>query len=245
MSHLTKMVLNPLLSPRDRITYRNVPIRFGRRQKWRVVVGSHAHQDLGMRSNVSFGVVASVGLLVIGSSCSKQGATARTPNAPAMGSVTLELQKGPPPALPNPMLVTDSVHGGVFETCYQGFRPTGNVEHDLAQMTSMCGPPNSMKPVTPVIQGMQGQRDPIARFTFKGETGRCYRIFSATDRSVMDMDMAMLDPDKNVVGHDTNEDAFPMLNPDGPFCLTRPGIYTVLVSVEKGSGRYALQVWGF
>ena len=60
-----------------------------------------------------------------------------------------------------------------------------------------------------------------------------------------DLRHAMLDPDKNVVGHDTNEDAFPMLNPDGPFCLTRPGIYTVLVSVEKGAGRYALQVWGF
>ena len=25
-----------------------------------------------------------------------------------------------------------------------------------------------------------------------------------------------------------------MLNPDGPFCLTRPGKYTVLVSVERG-----------
>ena len=59
------------------------------------------------------------------------------------------------------------------------------------------------------------------------------------------MDLAMLDPNKNVVGHDTNEDAFPMLNPDGPFCLTRPGEYTVLVSVEKGAGHYALQVWGF
>ena len=47
------------------------------------------------------------------------------------------------------------------------------------------------------------------------------------------------------VGHDTNEDAFPMLNPDGPFCLTRPGVYTVLVSVEKGGGHYAIQVWGF
>jgi hypothetical protein len=216
-----------------------------RRQKWRVVVGTHAHQDFGMRSTLSFGVLTSIGLLVMGSSCAKQGAAARAPNAQAMGTATLELQKGPPPALPNPMLVTDSVHGGVFESCYQGFRPSGNVEHDLAQMTSMCGPPNSMKPVTPVIQGMQGQRDPIARFTFKGEMGRCYRIFSASERSVMDMDMAMLDPDKNVVGHDTNEDAFPMLNPDGPFCLTRPGIYTVLVSVEKGSGRYALQVWGF
>ena len=199
-----------------------------------------------MRSTRPFGLVVSLGLVFAVSSCTKQGTGAHAqPNAPPSASVALELQRGPAPVLPNPMLVTDSVHGGAFETCYQGFRPTGNIEHDLAQMTSMCGPPNSMKPVSPVFQGNQTQKDPIARYTFRGEMGRCYRIFSASDRTIQDMDMAMLDPDKNVVGHDTNEDAFPMLNPDGPFCLTRPGLYTVLVSVEKGAGRFALQVWGF
>jgi hypothetical protein len=196
-----------------------------------------------MRRISSVGVVALVSLTLAGSACTKESGEARSPNTAA--PVTLELQRGPAPPLPNPMLVTDSVHGGVFESCYQGFRPTGVADKDLQRMTQLCGAPNAMKPVTPVFQGNQSQRDPIARFTFKGETGRCYRLFSATDRSVQDMDLAMLDPDKNVVGHDTNEDAFPMLNPDGPFCLTRPGVYTVLVSVEKGAGRYALQVWGF
>ncbi|SRR5260221_8929972 len=199
-----------------------------------------------MRSTLPFGLALSLGLVLAGSSCTKQGTALHAqPTAPQPALVALEPQRGPAPVLPNPMLVTDSVHGGAFETCYQGFRPSGNVERDLAQMTSLCGPPNAMKPVTPVIQGAQTQSDAIARFTFHGETGRCYRIFSASERGVLDMDMAMLDPDKNVVGHDTNEDAFPMLNPDGPFCLTRPGLYTVLVSVEKGAGRFALQVWGF
>jgi hypothetical protein len=213
--------------------------------KWRVADPFASIKNLSMRSAQLTGVVVTLALSMAVSSCSKQNGTAHAPNAPPPGRVTLEPQRGPAPVLPNPMLVTDSVHGGVFETCYQGFRPSGNVDRDLQQMTSLCGTPNAMKPVTQVFQGTQGQRDPIARFSFRGEMGRCYRIFSATDRSVMDMDMAMLDPDKNVVGHDTNEDAFPMLNPDGPFCLTRPGIYTVLVSVEKGTGRYALQVWGF
>jgi hypothetical protein len=191
--------------------------------------------------------IGSVTMFIVGlasltafASCTKSVAPPR-----ASAPVTLELERGPAPVLPNPMLVTDSVHGGVFESCYQGFHPTGNAEQDLGQMTSLCGPPNAMKPVTGVIRGRQAHREAIARFTFRGEMGRCYRIFSASDRGVLDMDMAMLDPDKNVVGHDTNEDAFPMLNPDGPFCLTRPGQYTVLVSVEKGAGSYALQVWGF
>jgi hypothetical protein len=191
------------------------------------------------------GVMCLLGLAGL-ASCTKSATPPRAvAHASSAAPVTLELERGPAPALPNPMLVTDSVHGGVFESCYQGFHPTGNAERDLAQMTSLCGPPNSMKPVTGVIRGQQASKEAIARFTFRGEMGRCYRIFSASDRGVHDMDMAMLDPDKNVVGHDTNEDAFPMLNPDGPFCLTRPGQYTVLVSVEKGAGSYALQVWGF
>ena len=106
-------------------------------------------------------------------------------NVPSSAPVTLELERGPAPALPNPMLVTDSVHGGVFESCYQGFHATGNAEHDLAQMTALCGPPNAMKPVTGVIRGHQAHQEAIARFTFRGEMGRCYRIFSASDRGVV------------------------------------------------------------
>ena len=207
---------------------------------------STSHRD-AKRSKIGGTVMFLVGLTSLASlaSCAKNNAQARSAAASPQVPVSLELEKGPAPALPNPMLVTDSVHGGVFESCYQGFHATGDAARDLAQMTSLCGPPNSMKPVTGVIRGSQAHQEAIARFTFHGEMGRCYRIFSASDRGVKDMDMAMLDPDKNVVGHDTNEDAFPMLNPDGPFCLTRPGVYTVLVSVEKGAGSYALQVWGF
>jgi hypothetical protein len=198
-----------------------------------------------MRSTPTLRAFGLAWATLVSVSCARNTVPPQAARASSSGAVTLEPERGPATALPNPMLVTDSVHGGAFESCYQGFRPTGNVEQDLAQMTSLCGPPNAMKPVTSVIQGTQAQHDPIARFTFRGEMGRCYRIFSASERSVRDLDLAMLDPEKNVVGHDTNEDAFPMLNPDGPFCLTRPGVYTVLVSVEKGEGRWALQVWGF
>jgi hypothetical protein len=178
-------------------------------------------------------------------SCSHKGATPGATAALPAGGAMLEPEKGPPRGLPNPMFVADSTHGGGFESCYRTFRPSGDVRRDLEQMTGMCGPPNAMHAVTPVLEGGQSSADPIARFTFKGETGRCYRVFSASDGNVADLDMAVLDPDQAVVGHDTNADAFPILNPDGPLCLTKPGTYTVLVSVEKGAGKYALQVWGF
>jgi hypothetical protein len=186
------------------------------------------------------------GLCAFSFGCSRSAPPAKGQEAAKDASrVSLELQQGPPPNLPNPMLVADSVHGGAFESCYQRFHPTGNARNDLTQMTGLCGVATAMKPVTSIIEGNQTQADPIARYTFQGELGRCYRIFSASDRGVRDLDMAVLDPGHAVVGHDTNEDAFPIVNPDGPLCLTRPGAYTLLVSVERGAGHYALQVWGF
>lgn len=196
-----------------------------------------------MKSVLSaFGLCA----LSMGAACAHTGSSAKGPDSGNEASrVSLELQQGPPPSLPNPMLVADSIHGGTFETCYQRFHPTGNARNDLVQMTNLCGTSTSMKPVTAIIEGNQSQADAIARYTFHGELGRCYRIFSASDRGVRDLDLAVLDPARAVVGHDTNEDAFPIVNPDGPVCLTRPGSYTLLVSVERGRGHYALQVWGF
>jgi len=153
--------------------------------------GAHTHHAFVMRSISPLGVLGLAGIMSSSFSCSHKGAQPGASTAQAASSVSLELQKGPAPALPNPMLVTDSVHGGKFESCYQGFHASGSVEKDLAQMTSMCGPPNSMKPVSPVFQGNQSQKEPIARYTFRGEMGRCYRIFSASDRTIQDMDMAM------------------------------------------------------
>lgn len=167
------------------------------------------------------------------------------PSTASSGKVVFELERGPARSLPNPMRVADATHGGIFETCYGEFRPSGDAHQDLAQMTELCGPPSSMKAVTEVLVGSQSESDPIARYTFEGETGRCYRIFAAAEGAVQDLDMAVLDPDLAVVGYDTNNDPFPILNPDGPLCLTRPGTYTVLVSVERGEGSYAIQVWGF
>ena len=178
-------------------------------------------------------------LALVSAGCSHASAT--PPAAPAV----LEADLGPPERLPNPMRIVDATRGEAFTSCYRTFQPVGDVLRDLSQMTALCGPPNAMHAVTPVLQGRQSATEPLARFTFRGETGRCYRVFAAADRGVADLDMAVLDPDHAVVGHDTNADAFPILNPDGPLCLTRPGAYTLLVSVERGEGRYALQVWGF
>jgi hypothetical protein len=133
-------------------------------------------------------------------SCGHVTAPNAKANTPAPANVVLELQRGPAPQLPTPMTIADSLRGGGFETCYRTFRPSGNARNDLAQMTASCGPPNSMKAVTPVFEGTQGQTDPLARFTFRGELGRCYRIFGASAAGIGDMEKAMLEPHFSVVG---------------------------------------------
>src|SRR4051812_24973234 len=92
-----------------------------------------------MRSIISpLGALGLAGIISAASvSCSHKGAQPGASSAAAASNVSLELQKGPAPALPNPMLVTDSVHGGKFESCYQGFHASGSVDKDLAQMTKM------------------------------------------------------------------------------------------------------------
>jgi len=43
---------------------------------------------------------------------------------------------------------------------------------------------------------------------------------------------------------DVTHDSFPVLPPHGPICFDKPGLYLLEVSVFRGGGRYALQVWG-
>jgi hypothetical protein len=45
------------------------------------------------------------------------------------------------------------------------------------------------------------------------------------------------------VASDHNNDRWPILNPDGPFCLLDGGKHTVRVHARQGKGPYALQIW--
>jgi hypothetical protein len=102
-----------------------------------------------------------------------------------------------------------------------------------------------MHAVTPVRLGRQGQGDAVDGYTFYvPEAGRCYRIYAVGDRGVTDLDMLLRGPDGQDVIADVTHDAHPILPPHGPICFDAPGLYLLEVSVFRGSGRYAVQVWG-
>jgi hypothetical protein len=101
-----------------------------------------------------------------------------------------------------------------------------------------------MRPITPVTTGAQGPDRPPDRYTFfVPETGNCFRVFAAADRGVRDLDVLILTLDGEPVAGDITHDAWPVVPPLGPACFAEPGVYALEVSVFRGSGGYALQVW--
>jgi len=102
-----------------------------------------------------------------------------------------------------------------------------------------------MRPVTAVRTGRQSADDSVDRFTFEvPEAGRCYRVYAAADSDVTDLDLLVRGPSGTSALADLTHDAWPVLPPREPACFSTPGLYMLEVSVYRGSGRYALQVWG-
>ena len=58
-----------------------------------------------------------------------------------------------------------------------------------------------------------------------------------------ELDVLIMTLDGEPVAGDITHDAWPVVPPLGPACFVEPGPYVLEVSVFRGSGRYALQVW--
>lgn len=135
--------------------------------------------------------------------------------------------------------------GGQWVECYGAFSPTGDPKADLERLTRSCGPTGGMHSVTPIHLDRQAEQDPVDRYTFYvPKAGSCYRIYAVGDGSVGDLDLLLRGPDGADVVADVTHDAHPVLPPKGPICFDSPGLYLLEVSVFRGAGRYAIQVWG-
>jgi hypothetical protein len=102
-----------------------------------------------------------------------------------------------------------------------------------------------MRALTAVRSGEQSEQDAVDRYTFEvPSSGRCYRVYAAGDGAVKDLDLLLRGPSGNAVASDLTHDSWPVLPARQPACLSEPGLYMLEVSVFKGTGHYALQVWG-
>lgn len=152
------------------------------------------------------------------------------------------------PATTDPAAVTndsEEVSKGPWEACYSSFAPAGDAESDLTRLVRDCGPMGGMKAVTPIRFGQQSSSDPVDRYTFEvPSAGKCYRVYAAGESSIEDLDLLLRGPTRDHFVADVTHDSWPVLPPREPVCFPEPGSYMLEVSVYRGSGRYALQVWG-
>jgi hypothetical protein len=150
------------------------------------------------------------------------------------------------PKTPLPAVSADSQEdASPWSKCYEFFIATGDPTVDIGLLGRECGSRNNQRAVTPVREGKQSESDAVDRFTFTaGGDGKCYRVFAVGERGVRDLDVQLVGPDGEMVASDMTKGPYPVVPAREPACLPRKGIYTVEVSVYRGSGRYAVQVWG-
>lgn len=130
-----------------------------------------------------------------------------------------------------------------FDECHAGFEPTGNAEADLQDLTHRCGEPTSMVPHSEVLTGWQTATGDVARYTVHFDEGRCYRAFGVGGEGVRDLDMGWHDPSGRLIARDVRPDEWAMVAPNGPTCADASGDFVLVVSVERGEGAFAVQVW--
>jgi hypothetical protein len=127
--------------------------------------------------------------------------------------------------------------------CSTGLRLSGDPVRDLKIITDACGEPLGLTAMGSPVQGSQKANQPMDEYPVNLVEGACYRIFATATPSVQDLDTGLRGPDGEWVAKDTLDDNYPILKPDGPFCVEKTGTYSLKVSVARGEGSYAVQVW--
>jgi hypothetical protein len=103
-----------------------------------------------------------------------------------------------------------------------------------------CAAAAKMKPSGPTLRGQQGDKDPHAEHRVRVESGKCYRVFLATEESAKDAVIVVRDSAGDVVATSEGGAAVPS---DGTMCFTAGDELTLLVAVGSGRGAYVAQLW--
>jgi hypothetical protein len=135
--------------------------------------------------------------------------------------------------------------GNAWADCYRRFQPGEDRAADLEALGRACAAPAGLRPVGAPYAGAEQSalRDPPERLVFHARPG-CYRAIAVGGPGVVDLDVAVYDPEGRLAAGDVSRDRWPVVPPRGPLCLPRGGDYTVAVAVVRGRGDFLLQIWG-
>jgi hypothetical protein len=114
---------------------------------------------------------------------------------------------------------------------------------DLGALVRTCSLPHQEHELAPARDDHQGQGDAVQRYAFTAEQGHCYRVYAVGDADIIDIDVQLLGPDGRVLATDATRVGHAVVPSSGVLCAQAAGTHTVEVSVARGGGRYAMQVW--
>ena len=159
------------------------------------------------------------------------GCPSTEPKRPVVPEPSIPVEAEPAPSTP-------------WSACLERFTPTGAPSVDIERLGRLCGAPNGQHPFAPPRVGKQTESAPVARYSLHaGGDGKCYRIYAVGDRNVEDIDVTVVAPSGERLAFDGTSGGVAALPQHEPLCLAAKGIYTVEVSVARGGGEYAFQVW--
>jgi hypothetical protein len=133
--------------------------------------------------------------------------------------------------------------GGRWLSCYGSFAPRGDPRLDVERLGLACGPPNGMVKVASFGGDLAADAGPPREHRQPAREGECFRVFAVGDPKIDDLDVEVLDPSRKRIAFDDGDDRWPVVKPDGPFCVFEAGEHSIRVTAQHGGGRYALEVW--
>jgi hypothetical protein len=134
--------------------------------------------------------------------------------------------------------------GGPWVRCYGNFKPSGEPLKDVTRLGLLCGPENGMRRLGDrAIEGTVSEGGAAATSRFAAKRGECYRVFAVAENTVVDLDVSVLSSHGIAVAADHGEDAWPIVQPDRPFCPLDDDTFSVEVTARRGNGRFAAEIW--
>jgi hypothetical protein len=133
--------------------------------------------------------------------------------------------------------------GGLWVSCYARFAPSGQPLADVTRLGLLCGPPNGMRRLGDAFEGSVTPGGKPGTHSMHARKGACYRIFAIAEDSVRDLDVTVRSSRDSRLATDNTDDAWPIVEPERPFCTFADDTFTVELSSGAGAGRYAAEVW--
>jgi len=133
--------------------------------------------------------------------------------------------------------------GGLWVSCHEGFRRSGEPDKDVTRLAMMCGPPNGMVPIANTMRGSVVAGGRPASHDFSVQEGACYRIFAVGGGDIGELDVIVTSGRGTHLATDDSRDAWPIVERDRPLCSFGDDTFRIEVSSRRGAGPYSVQIW--